>query len=107
MPEGYRHAVADNPFYIVENRLGQPVATGYLDIESLSVEAIFTLPEWGGQGCADLIMRAVIAEARRRGLETITLEATPMRRAFIYAMALFHMVKRVIIRKWPTPSYAV
>ncbi|EMJ5848386.1 GNAT family N-acetyltransferase [Klebsiella aerogenes] len=77
MPEGYRHAVADNPFYIVENRLGQPVATGYLDIESLSVEAIFTLPECGGQGCADLIMRAVIAEARRRGLETITLEATP------------------------------
>lgn len=50
MPEGYRHAVADNPFYIVENRLGQPVATGYLDIESLSVEAIFTLPEWGRAG---------------------------------------------------------
>jgi hypothetical protein len=37
MPEGYRHAVRDNP-------LMMPVASGYLDIKAGSVEAIFTLP---------------------------------------------------------------
>ena len=28
MPEGYRHAVCDNPCYVVEEEGGQPVATG-------------------------------------------------------------------------------
>ncbi|WP_434668786.1 GNAT family N-acetyltransferase [Klebsiella sp. B345] len=77
MPEGYRAAVQDNPFYVVEDEGGKPVATGYLDIHTASVEAIFTLPEWGGKGCAGMIINAVIAEARRRKFRVITLEATP------------------------------
>ena len=44
MPEGYRHAVRDNPFFVVDDGQGKPVASGYLDIEEGSVEAIFTLP---------------------------------------------------------------
>jgi hypothetical protein len=31
MPEGYRHAVRDNPFFVVDEG-GRPVATGYLDL---------------------------------------------------------------------------
>ncbi|MGS3448502.1 GNAT family N-acetyltransferase [Klebsiella electrica] len=77
MPEGYRHAVCDNPFYVVEEEGGQPVATGYLDLRAASVEAIFTLPEWGGKGCAGMILTAIIADARRRNFRRLTLEATP------------------------------
>ncbi|WP_434641439.1 GNAT family N-acetyltransferase [Klebsiella sp. I138] len=81
MPEGYRHAIRDNPFFVVEAG-GQPVATGYLDIRAASVEAIFTLPEWGGKGCAGMILTAIIAEARRLAFRRITLEATPNAASF-------------------------
>ena len=77
MPEGYRHAVRDNPFFVVEEESGRPVATGFLDLRAASVEAIFTLPEWGGKGCAGMILTTIIAEARRRNLPRLTLEATP------------------------------
>ncbi|HHG8774423.1 TPA: GNAT family N-acetyltransferase [Raoultella planticola] len=77
MPEGYRYAIRDNPFFVVEGDHGQPVATGYLDLRAASVEAIFTLPEWGGKGCAGMIMAAIIAEAQRRAFRRMTLEATP------------------------------
>lgn len=77
MPEGYRHAVRDNPFYVVEEEGGRTAATGYLDLRGSSVEAIFTRPECFGKGYAGLIVTAIIAEARRRGLTRITLEATP------------------------------
>ncbi|HAT1694144.1 TPA: GNAT family N-acetyltransferase, partial [Raoultella planticola] len=77
MPEGYRHAVRDNPFFVVEEESGRPVATGYLDLRAASVEAIFTLPAWGGKGCAGMILTTIIAEARRRNLQRLTLEATP------------------------------
>ncbi|VEC77969.1 N-acetyltransferase GCN5 [Raoultella ornithinolytica] len=77
MPEGYRHAVRDNPFFVVEEESGRPVATGFLDLRAASVEAIFTLPEWGGKGCAGMILTTIIAEARRRNLPHLTLEATP------------------------------
>lgn len=30
MPEGYRHAVRDNPFFVVDDGQGKPVASGYL-----------------------------------------------------------------------------
>ena len=77
MPEGYRHAVRDNPFFVVEEESGRPVATGFLDLRAASVEAIFTLPAWGGKGCAGMILTTIIAEARRRNLQCLTLEATP------------------------------
>lgn len=77
MPEGYRHAVRDNPFFVVDDGQGKPVASGYLDIEKGSVEAIFTLPEWEGKGCASTIIVAIIGEAKRRKFRQITLDATP------------------------------
>lgn len=77
MPEGYRHAVRDNPFFVVEDGQSAPVASGYLDIDKGSVEAIFTLPAWCGKGCAGMIMTTIIAEAKQRGFRQITLNATP------------------------------
>lgn len=77
MPEGYRHAVRDNPFFVVDDGQGKPVASGYLDIKAGSVEAIFTLPTWGGKGCASMIMAAIIGEAKQRKFRHITLDATP------------------------------
>lgn len=77
MPEGYRHAVRDNPFFVVDDGQGKPVASGYLDITERSVEAIFTLPAWEKKGCAGMIMAAIITEAKRRQFRKITLDATP------------------------------
>jgi ABC-type polysaccharide/polyol phosphate export permease len=50
MPEQYRHMVVANPFYVVEDDNGHIVATGYLDLETQSVEAIFTLPAASEKG---------------------------------------------------------
>ncbi|MCG8710007.1 GNAT family N-acetyltransferase [Brenneria sp. 4F2] len=78
MPEGYRRAVAENPFFVIDDPDGQyPVATGFLDLAAGSVEAIFTMPEFQGKGMATLILNAIKQEARARGLTTLTLCATP------------------------------
>lgn len=51
MPEGYPKAVARNPFFVIDDPVSQlAVATGFLDLSSGSVEAIFTLPEFEGRG---------------------------------------------------------
>ena len=45
MPAGYPKAVAHNPFFVIDDPISQlAVATGFLDLSSGSVEAIFTLP---------------------------------------------------------------
>lgn len=77
MPEGYRRAVAANPFFVVDDPDGQPAATGFLDLAGASVEAIFTLPEFEGRGMATLILNAIKEEARQRGFNTLTLSSTP------------------------------
>ena len=92
MPEGYRHAVAANPFFVVDGPSGQPVATGYLDLAEGSVEAIFTLPEYNGQGLAGRILAAIKQEARERGYTQLTLAATPNAAGF-YQCQGFTVIK--------------
>lgn len=82
MPEHYRHMVVANPFYVVENDNGEIVATGYLDLETQSVEAIFTLPSASGKGLATQIINALISEARTRGMTRIHLSSTPNAHTF-------------------------
>ncbi|MEC5320206.1 GNAT family N-acetyltransferase [Brenneria populi subsp. brevivirga] len=78
MPEGYRRAVADNPFFVVDDPSGQsPAATGFLDLATGCVEAIFTLPEFAGRGMATSILNAIKEEAKRRGFNTLMLASTP------------------------------
>jgi GNAT superfamily N-acetyltransferase len=57
-------------------------ATGYLDLMSGSVEAIFTLPEYFGQGLARRILQAIKEEAIKRKFTQLTLSSTPNARAF-------------------------
>lgn len=92
MPEGYRRAVENNPFFVVDEASGQPVATGYLDLVAGSVEAIFTLPDFSGQGLAGRIMTAIKQEARERGMTELTLSATPNAVTF-YQRQGFRIVK--------------
>ncbi|WP_162526996.1 GNAT family N-acetyltransferase [Yersinia canariae] len=83
MPEGYSRAVANNPFFVIDDPESQrAVATGFLDLSSGSVEAIFTLPEFEGRGMASLILAAIKQEAKRRGLAKLTLASTPNALAF-------------------------
>lgn len=77
MPERYRQMVMDHPFYVIDNADGVPVSTGYLDLSSHSVEAIFTVPEATGNGYAGRIIDALKQEARRRGMVKLTLSSTP------------------------------
>jgi len=53
------------------------VATGSLDLAAASVEAIFTLPGFAGQGMAGRIIDTIKAEALQRGYRRLTLESTP------------------------------
>lgn len=78
MPESFRKTISDNPFFVIDGaKDGKPVATGFLDLENQSVEAIFTLPEFTGQGMAKAILEAIKAEAKRRGMKTLVLSSTP------------------------------
>jgi len=78
MPPGYRKAIANNPFFVAEMADENiPAATGFLDLENGSAEAIFTLPEFGGMGLASQILVAIKAEAKSRGFTSLTLSSTP------------------------------
>ncbi|MFS2057549.1 GNAT family N-acetyltransferase [Kosakonia cowanii] len=77
MPQGQVMMINENPFYVALSEEGQPVATGFLDIATGSIEAIFTLPEWEGHGLATRIMDALKQEALSRGFSRLTLAATP------------------------------
>ncbi|WP_126356300.1 GNAT family N-acetyltransferase [Cedecea lapagei] len=92
MPAGYLREIINNPFFVAENENGEPIATGYLDVESGSVEAIFTLPAYTGRGLAKQIISAIKQEAKLRGMSTLTLSSTPNARDFYLAQG-FSVVK--------------
>ncbi|ACX87904.1 GNAT family N-acetyltransferase [Pectobacterium parmentieri] len=86
MPEGYRHAIINNPFFVIDDTiLSLPVATGFLDITNNSVEAIFTLPNYQNKGLATKILDAIKNEAKTRGITVLTLSSTPNAVAFYQA----------------------
>jgi len=77
MPPRYADMIADYPFFVIDNADGSyPVATGFLDLSGNSVEAIFVLPEFHGQGLATRILAAIKQEAQQRGISRLTLTAT-------------------------------
>ncbi len=76
MPVGYVRAIIQHPFFVADAP-GFPVATGFLDLKMHSVEAIFTLPEYMGNGYASQILSAIKTEALSRGITTLTLSSTP------------------------------
>lgn len=82
MPERYRQMVIDNPFYVVEDDKGDIAATGYLDLETNCIEAIFTLPVAFGKGLATQIVDALKKEATARGISRLHLTSTPNAHAF-------------------------
>ncbi|HAT24337.1 MAG: GNAT family N-acetyltransferase [Pantoea sp.] len=82
MPENYREIIRANPFFVVEGPDSRPVATGFLDLSSGSVEAVFTVPEHAGKGLAGKIIEAIKGEARQRGLTRLTLASTPNAQTF-------------------------
>jgi GNAT superfamily N-acetyltransferase len=77
MPENYRVVIEENPFYVAVTPDNTPVASGYLDLRTGSIEAIFTLPQWSGRGLAAAIIRTLKDEARHRGFTRLTLASTP------------------------------
>ena len=82
MPQDYRQAIRQNPFYVAETPQGQLLATGYLDVARQRVEAMFTLPEAMRQGLATRIMTCIKQEALTRGLRSIALSSTPNAQGF-------------------------
>lgn len=82
MPERYRQMVIEYPFYVVEDEKGEIAATGYLDLDTHCLEAIFTLPAASGKGMATRIIGALKQEARSQGITRLTLDATPNARSF-------------------------
>ncbi|WP_039054998.1 GNAT family N-acetyltransferase [Enterobacter sp. Bisph1] len=82
MPESYRNVIVANPFFVVDAPDGNLVATGFLDLSSGSIEAVFTLPQYTGKGLGSQIIEAIKSEARKRGFEQLTLSSTPNAQPF-------------------------
>lgn len=82
MPESYRNVIVANPFFVVAAPDGRLVATGFLDLSSGSVEAVFTLPQYTSKGLGSQIIEAIKSEARERGFEQLTLSSTPNAQPF-------------------------
>ena len=82
MPENYRTVITENPFFVVEMPDAGLVATGYLDLLSASVEAIFTLPDYVGRWLAGLVIETIKREALKRGIKKLTLSSTPNAQRF-------------------------
>ena len=77
LPTGYFEAIKGNPFFVIDDPEQGAAATGFLDLHSGSVEAIFTLPACSGKGYASAIMQAIIDDARERGFKQLILATTP------------------------------
>lgn len=77
MPLSYIKMVESNPFFVAVNEHDDAVSTGFLNLESNSIDAIFTLPEYMGYGAAGLILDAIKAEAKKRKIKTLTLDSSP------------------------------
>jgi len=82
MPESYRNVIVANPFFVVDVTDGRLGATGFLDLSSGSVEAVFTLPQYTGKGLGSQIIEAIKSEARKRGFEQLALSSTPNAQPF-------------------------
>ncbi|MGF7164454.1 GNAT superfamily N-acetyltransferase [Pantoea sp. AN62] len=82
MPASFPAMIRENPFLVIDGPDGQPVATGSLDLAAGSIEAIFTLPGFTGQGLAGEIIETIKAEAQRRGYRRLTLSSTPNAASF-------------------------
>ena len=81
MPESYSNVIVSNPFFVISAD-GRLLATGYLDLSTGSIEAVFTLPRYTGKGLGSQIIEAIKGEARERGFEQLTLSSTPNAQTF-------------------------
>ena len=82
MPESYRDVIATNLFFVVDAPDNRLVATGFLDLSSGRVEAVFTLPQYTSNGLGSQIIEAIKSEARERGYRQLTLSSTPNAQSF-------------------------
>ncbi len=97
MPAGFPNAITRNPFFVADSPEGFPAATGFLDVENASVEAIFTRPGFEGKGLATKILNAIKAEAKSLGFSELTLSSTPNAFEF-YKRNGFCLVKESVYR---------
>jgi len=86
MPERFRQTIVEYPFYVMEDEKGVIAATGYLDLDTHCLEAIFTLPAAFGKGMATRIIEALKSEARSRGITHLRLDATPNAQPFYHKL---------------------
>lgn len=93
MPERYRQMVIEYPFYVVEDEKGDIAATGYLDLDTHCLEAIFTLSAASGKGMATRIIEALKNEARSRGIARLRLDATPNAQSFYQKMGFVTLIE--------------
>lgn len=95
MPESQRTVIKRYPFFVAVTDDQQIVATGFLDLDAASVEAVFTLPDWQGRGLATMILQAIKREAAARGFTQLTLSSTPNAWRF-YQRQGFSVVKESV-----------
>jgi len=61
-PANFPAVIEENPFFVALSEQGDIVATGFLCLATQSVEAVFTLPEYGHQG----MLQGLLARLKTR-----------------------------------------
>jgi len=95
MPESQRTVIQRYPFFVAVTEDEQIVASGFLNVDAASVEAVFTMPAWQGKGVATMIIGAIKREAQARGLTELTLASTPNACRFYQRMG-FTIIKESV-----------
>lgn len=80
LTDGYRDSVEQNYHIACEDE--QPVATGFIDLQSGEIGAIFVLPAFMGQGIGRRVLFHLEQLALEAGVVDIHLDATPNAAAF-------------------------
>jgi GNAT superfamily N-acetyltransferase len=75
MPSDFPKALAQHTWYVVETH-GEIIATGFIDLERATTEAIFVKANFQGRGIAKMMLEHLETIAKSYGLKELSLDAT-------------------------------
>ena len=71
----FKDVIREN-YYLVYEEEGQILGGGFLDLKGRSIEAIYVMPWLQGKGVGKAIIKGLLAEAVRLGMDEVVLSST-------------------------------
>ncbi len=69
-------SIIEENFYLIYELKNEIGAGGFLDLKNQSIEAMYVAPELQGKGIGKSILNALLLEARKREMKTVSLSST-------------------------------